>query len=103
MSQTEKDFARAFEDYLRIKGWRFAHFRPAQKQNGHWVTAMSGDAGFPDYVLVRNWRVVFVELKSEKGKPTIDQEVWLDALRATSAQVYVLKPSQWPLIESILA
>lgn len=53
-------------------------------------------AGFPDLVLVRRERMLFVELKKETEKPRKEQVVWLDALRRVpSVEVYIWKPSDW--------
>jgi hypothetical protein len=37
-------------------------------------------AGLPDLVLVKPPRVVFLELKSDKGRVRPEQQIWLDAL-----------------------
>jgi hypothetical protein len=60
-------------------------------------------AGFPDLVLVRGDRLLFAELKRERGYPTPDQRRWLAALgevRTVAAQLW--RPSDWPEIEEAL-
>jgi hypothetical protein len=52
-------------------------------------------------VLVRD-RVLVVELKSERGKPTAEQRRWLDALEAAGAEHYLWRPSSWPEVERVL-
>ena len=37
---------------------------------------MMGHAGVPDILAARNGRVLFIELKSEKGKLSEDQALW---------------------------
>ena len=37
-------------------------------------------AGFPDLVLVKSPRVLFLELKSEIGRVRAEQHAWMDAL-----------------------
>ncbi len=50
-------------------------------------------AGFPDCVFAwRSGRVVYAELKSEKGRLTPDQRRWLDYLALSGAPVYVWRP-----------
>ena len=69
----------------------------ATVRGGH--SLIQGDAGFPDLVLVRNGRILFVELKREKGgKLTPSQEQWLlslgvAALKAPNIKVQVWHPS----------
>ena len=56
---------------------------------------MQGDgAGFPDLVLVRKGRLLFVELKSEIGKVSPQQRKWLDDLDK-AAETYVWRPEDW--------
>ena len=78
----------------RLLGWRVAHFRPAWTQRG-WRTAGSYDAqGWPDLVLVRE-RVVFAEVKTDRGRLRPEQEGWLGSLRHAGAEVYVWRPEDW--------
>jgi hypothetical protein len=103
------------------------------------VTARSGrkyvqnvQAGYPDLTLVRGVRLIFAELKAEKGRVSEAQETWLDCLRRVavavngiaapardavaglprdvaesymvpSIEVYVWHPSDWSTIERVLA
>ena len=58
-----------------------------------------GDAatsGFPDLVLVRPPDVLFVELKSEKGRMTVNQKKWRRALsQCPGVGYYLWKPGDW--------
>lgn len=55
-----------------------------------WVSP--GNAGVPDrIVLIPNRPVMFVELKTDKGKLSRLQEVQLKKLKAITDHVYVLK------------
>lgn len=104
LKQSEATFQSAVIDYAQRKGWRVAHFRPAQNARGDWRTPVAADgAGFPDLVLVRD-RVIFAELKSHTGRVREDQHAWLDALRgAAQTEVHVWRPADWPTIEETLA
>lgn len=89
---------RELQDWIvasaRLLGWRVAHFRPAWTQRG-WRTAGSYDAqGWPDLVLVRE-RVVFAEVKTDRGRLRPEQEGWLGSLRHAGAEVYVWRPEDW--------
>lgn len=71
-----------------------AHFRPAQTTNG-WRTPVSGDGkGFPDLVLVGS-RVLWRELKSDRGRLDADQLRWRDVLLAAGADWDVWRPADW--------
>lgn len=75
----------------------------------HWSTYHTFDsrrsgAGFPDLVCTRKGRILFIELKTEKGKLRPDQCHWLGALRdCPGVEVYLWRPSQWAEIEKVLA
>lgn len=68
----------------------------------HTFDSRKSQAGFPDLVLVRD-RIIFAELKTETGRPTADQERWLEGLREAGAEVHLWKPSDWASIEATLA
>lgn len=91
-------------DLARVLGWRVAHFRPAQRADGSWRTAVSGDgAGFPDLVLVKGSRLVVVEAKSGRGRATPEQRAWLDAFRhVPGVEVYEWRPEAWDAIVATL-
>jgi len=90
---TEADFQKQVIDLAHLLQYRVAHFRPAKTDRG-WRTPVSADgAGFPDLVLVGRGRVIFAELKSDKGKLSEDQKAWVNALRSNGAQAYVWRPS----------
>lgn len=83
-------------DLCRVYGVLVAHFRPARTATG-WRTAVGGDGkGFPDLVLVGRRGVLYRELKSETGQPSLDQCAWLDALHEAGEDASVWRPSDWP-------
>lgn len=99
---TEDQFKRQVIELARTLGWRVAHFRPARTSHG-WRTPVEADgAGFPDLLLVRD-RVVFLELKREKTRPTPDQVEWLRALVKAGAEAYIARPSDLTRVAEILA
>ena len=89
---SEKDFSRQVEDLLKTFHWRWCHFRPARTERG-WRTALSGHQGFPDYIATKGNRLLFAELKSEKGKLSPEQELWIDSLRECVRHI-TLEPVQ---------
>jgi hypothetical protein len=100
-SASEKDFQKAVTDALNALGWRWYHSRPAHTSKG-WRTALSGDAGYPDITAVRRDRILFIELKAEKGRLSEEQGAWLADLGAAGAEVFCWRPSDWPAIEETL-
>ena len=50
-------------------------------------------AGFPDLVLLRANRIIYAELKTERGRLSPDQRVWLDALTEAGCYCYLWRPS----------
>ncbi len=99
---SETEFLGQIIQLARLCGWRCAHFRPAKTEKG-WRTAVQADgAGFPDLVLVRHSRVIFAELKSEKGKVSPEQKEWIEALKITGNMMEIWRPSDWDRIEEAL-
>ena len=102
---SEAAFTDSVIKQAQFLGWRTAHFRPARVQRGDDVsyrTPVQGDGkGFPDLVLVR-WRVIYAELKSEKGVIEVEQVKWLDALDRSGMRAYLWRPSDIEEITRIL-
>jgi hypothetical protein len=99
---SELDFQRQVIELARLFRWRVAHFRAAKTSKG-WRTPVQADgAGFPDLCLVRD-RIVFAELKAERGRLSPDQAAWLDAIgRVPGAEVHVWRPSDLDAIAEVL-
>ena len=61
----------------KMNGFMVQHSRPVKQADGRWLTAIQGDAGFPDLVLADAQRgVLFIELKSDTGRLTAGQVAW---------------------------
>jgi hypothetical protein len=92
---TENDLQRLVTDAAELYGWHWAHFRPAQTARG-WRTPVSGTIGkgFPDLILARprDHRLAFVELKSDVGKISPDQQFVHDVLTEAYAPVWAVRP-----------
>lgn len=71
---TEDELLLAITEAATLLGWRWHHFRRSDKgiQMGH--------TGFPDLVLAKGGRVLFLELKAQEGHVTSEQLRWLQAL-----------------------
>ena len=74
----------------------------------HPYDARRSAAGYPDLTLVRpggngTARLVFLELKTERGRVRPEQQVWLDALSQVPGVVaMVARPSQWDEVLEVL-
>ena len=91
---TERQLQNKVITWARLEGWRVFH---------PWSSKHS-EAGFPDLVLLRPPRLVFVELKRLGKQPTPDQADWLLALEhVPGVEVYVLRPGDEAEIERVLA
>jgi hypothetical protein len=92
---TEDELLLAITEGATLLGWRWHHFRRSDKgiQMGH--------AGFPDLVLAKAGRVLFLELKAEIGHLTTDQRLWLEAMPAHTA--YLVRPTDLDKVLRVLA
>jgi len=86
----ERDLAHNVVAAAKTLGWR-VYFT--------W-NSLHSPKGWPDLVALRqgfdgDTRIIFAELKSEKGKLSLPQEQTLELLRGTGHGVYVWRPSQW--------
>lgn len=52
-------------------------------------------SGWPDLVLVRPPELVIAELKTEKGRTSRAQRLWLDLLAECGVEVHVWRPSDF--------
>lgn len=90
---SEEAFEAQVKDLARIGGWEYYHTYRSQHS----------PSGFPDCVLARPPRLIVAELKSEKGKVSAEQQIWLDILaRCPSTEVYLWRPSDLEEIQGVL-
>lgn len=105
--QTEKQFQASVVRYAELMGWRTWSDRATNRRRrcpgcGAWTAGARNAAGLPDLILVRRPRLVWVELKSDRGTLRPEQTVWLEELRASGQEVYLWRPSDWETIERVL-
>lgn len=90
---TEKDFQATVLELARVLGWRCYHTHDSRRS----------EPGFPDIVAVRPPRVIYAELKTERGRLTPTQRDWLSLLKGCpGVEAHVWRPSKWPEIEAVL-
>lgn len=91
---TEKQWQAQVEAWARRAGWRTYHT----------FSSYGSAGGFPDLVMVRGERLIFAELKTEKGKLSEKQQAWLDDLcRLPYASIRVWRPSDQLAVKAALA
>src|SRR6188474_2383965 len=88
VEETEASFQSRILRLGRQHGWLCYHTRDSR-----------GSAeGFPDLVMVRE-AILFAELKTRTGKPTVEQDRWLQMLaRTQQVEVCCWRPADWPHI-----
>lgn len=92
---TETQWQAQVEAWAKRAGWLGYHVRDSR-----------GSArGFPDCVFVRpqTGEIVFAELKTERGRVSPSQQVWIEALRACNQRVFVFRPADEDLVKRVLA
>jgi hypothetical protein len=90
---SERDLTSFVADTARLLGWRRYHT---------WLAKHSA-AGFPDEVLLRPPRLVFAELKSDRGKLKDAQAGCLTELaEVLGLEVYVWRPADMDAIAEVL-
>lgn len=99
---SEAAFQKAVIELAETLGWRTFHVHDSRKAlRGGRLVGDRRAAGFPDLVLTRRGRLLFLELKSEKGRLRAAQAEWLADLQeveqdaAGRVVVRVLRPSDW--------
>jgi hypothetical protein len=88
---SEEDFQQQITDYCDLLGLKWHHETDSRRTRAGWL----------DLVIAGN-RVIFAELKSDKGKITTEQQQWIDRLAMAGAEVYVWRPADWPDVQRIL-
>jgi len=90
---TEKEFLQQVRDLAKLCGWLVYHTYDSRRS----------PEGFPDLVLVRGDKVIFAELKSERGRVRPEQRMWLDALeKVRKVEVCLWRPNDWDRIVELL-
>ena len=81
---TERELQRYVEEALDLYGWVWHHAGDSRRST----------PGLPDIVAVRRNRMIFAELKTQLGRTSAVQKVWLQALvGCPGVETYVWRPS----------
>lgn len=83
---SEREFQSIVVELAQLHGYELAY---------HTHDSRRSTPGFPDLVLVstRRARVLFRELKTDKGRVSPDQHTWIDGLTAAGADAGVWRPA----------
>jgi hypothetical protein len=92
-AMSEAEWQRTVTEYATLRGWRWFHDNDSRLNR----------SGLPDLLMVRTGRIVFAELKSEKGRVRPEQQDWLNDLEVCCVEAYLWRPSDWPVVERVLA
>ena len=91
---SEKELSLMVRQLAKLKGFDVYHT----------ACSMYSDPGFPDLTIAKKDRLIFAELKTEKGKLSQAQKDWLELLASTGkCEVFIWRPSSWPEIEEVLS
>lgn len=77
----EKTLQERVRQMAALFGWRYYHTHRSQHS----------PAGFPDVVAIRGHRLLFAELKTERGRLSEPQQRWLDDLQALAEVVLIFQ------------
>ena len=102
---SERLFQAQVIQLAKLNGWMVFHPRKMQTQDGRWLTAVQGDAGFPDLVFAHpgGRGIIYAELKADRGKLTDLQKHWTSALKINGAEIYIWWPNDIDAIAKRLA
>jgi len=90
---TEKQLREQIRDLCKSLGYSF-YFT--------W-TSIHSPRGMPDLILCRPPRLIFCELKTEKGQLSDHQKEWIDVLsQCPGIEVYIIRPSEIEKFAEIL-
>lgn len=100
---SEADWQTRVTDTAQRYGWRHCHIRKATVRAGRIATPTSVP-GWPDLVLWHETHrvVVYVELKTDKGKLSPAQVDVLESLSAAGALIGIWRPRDWPQVLAFL-
>ena len=91
---TEADLREQIRTLAHLYGWLMYFTQDSRRS----------PAGFPDLVLAHpeQGRIIYAELKSEKGRVTTHQAEWIEALKSCGQAVYLWRPDDITEIARLL-
>ena len=95
---TETQFRQAVIQVAEWCGW----FCYGIKRTDLALLLSASGIGYPDLTLCKPPRFIVVELKTERGRLTVDQRRWGTALTDCGVEYATWTPADWPDIEALL-
>lgn len=95
----EREWQNLVIQLATARGWKHYHPPDNKPVNGRVQKIV---AGFPDLVMIRQGRLIFAELKREKGVISPEQVEWITQIRACGIECYVWRPSQVAEVINVL-
>lgn len=92
----EREWQRVVINLAKAHGWLVSAMNDSREL--WWGT----DKGIPDLIMARRGRVIFAELKSERGQLSKEQEAWIAALRLARIEAYIWRPRDEDLVNQVL-
>ena len=91
---SESTFLGMLKQLASVNGFLFYHTFDARRSNKGW----------PDCALIKPGHpLILAELKTARGKLTVEQAHWLSLLQsATGLETYLWRPGDWPAIQERL-
>lgn len=93
--ELEKDFQQRVVQFARLNGWKVYAVPDSRRATL---------AGYPDLTMwhPKQGRILWAELKREKGKTSPAQDEVIEELRKSGAEVHVWRPSDWDVLANHL-
>lgn len=100
---TETAFQAQVLELAELLGWHGMHVRRSKVRGDRWATATSL-AGWPDLFLWHEHqrRTIAAELKTDTGRPTLEQTAVLTSLARAGVETHVWRPRDFDTVERCL-
>ena len=102
IDESEAAFQARLIDYALSRGWEWMHIGRTGKYTANGAKGTLG-TGWPDLTLVRGTRLIFAELKSQRAPMTGEAQRQVLLILGDVAEVYIWRPSDWPMILDVLS
>lgn len=97
----EAEEAKTFVAWLRLKGYKFMHIpsetghSPEARRRAIRMKQQGTSPGFPDYLIIKDNRVLVIELKRQKGSVVSpEQREWLAAFAGANIPSFITRGAE---------